>query len=121
MAACSSSHPLGVLQQRRDANETRRPGTGRVTTKRAFALTLPLPSVGLVGRSTGLALKAGERDARGLDDVEHFWRDSLEGGVRCAITRYVAHLMKASRTKSMVVVPSAKRAVAHSLYLLGGS
>ena len=39
----------------------------------------------------------------------------FEGGVRCAMTIYVAHLMKASRTKSMVVVPSAKKAVAHLL------
>ena len=40
---------------------------------------------------------------------------SVDGGVRCAMTIYVAHLMKASRTKSMVVEPSAKKAVAHLL------
>ena len=59
----------------------RRQGTGRVTTKRTFSLNVFKGSqLGQFGRKTGLPLKQGvKRDAYGLDDVDNFWRDSLEG------------------------------------------
>ena len=66
---------------RRDEARVRRQGTGRVTTKRTFSLNVFKGSqLGQFGRKTGLPLKQGvKRDAYGLDDVDNFWRDSLEG------------------------------------------
>ena len=65
---------------RRDEKRARRQGTGRVTTKRTFSLNPKCSQLGQFGRRTGLPLKQGvKRDAYGLDDVDNFWRDSLEG------------------------------------------
>ena len=66
---------------RRDEVRARRQGTGRVTTKRTFSLNVfKGAQLGQFGRRTGLPLKQGvKRDAYGLDDVDNFWRDSLEG------------------------------------------
>ena len=72
-----------ALGARKEANQIRRKGTGRSTTKRSFGIKLPslLPTHGLVGRRTGIPLKQSvAQDNHNLDDVTHFWRDSLEGG-----------------------------------------
>ena len=52
--------PLGALLLRRDANRVRRGGTGRQTTKRTFAISLPAP-----GLSIG-AVSAAATPGRGL-------------------------------------------------------
>lgn len=83
---CSGAMPLSIStllpnRIRRDEARVRRQGTGRVTTKRTFSLNVFKGSqLGQFGRKTGLPLKQGvKRDAYGLDDVENFWRDSLDG------------------------------------------
>ena len=78
---------LGALL-RRDANRARRAGTGRQTTKRTFTLTLPGAQSAAqtsAAAHTAAALAAAaqrgvKRDSKGLDDVNSFWRDSLESG-----------------------------------------
>ena len=79
---------LGALL-RRDANRGRRAGTGRQTTKRAFTISLPgmqhhaaAASSSDTAHATALAAsqRGVKRDSKGLDDVNHFWRDSLEAG-----------------------------------------
>lgn len=77
-SAATMANPLSALL-RRDGNRTRRAGTGRQTTKRTFAITLPTVSVAFTRAAPPIATtRGGKRDAQGLDDVEHFWRDSLE-------------------------------------------
>ncbi|KAL1528556.1 hypothetical protein AB1Y20_009899 [Prymnesium parvum] len=79
--------PRAPLGSRRETNTLRRHGTGRATTKRSFTFKLPTlaPVHGLIGRKTGLALKRSvEQDKHNLDDVTHFWRDSLEGNMPVA-------------------------------------
>ena len=65
--------------RRDDGNIMRRRGTGRETTKRSFAIGLVVPAQNLVGRRTGLPLKQqGRRDSHELDNVQDFWRDSVD-------------------------------------------
>ena len=80
MAPVSAASSLLPIRIRRDELRARRQGTGRVTTKRTFSLNIfKGAGLGQFGRRTGLPLKQGvKRDAYGLDDVENFWRDSLE-------------------------------------------